>query len=268
MMEITGPKPLFVDSHAHINMPEFDSDRDDVIRRAFADGVAAILCPAEITEPDQLDTALRLAHSHPPIALAAGVHPHAAKHFGKKEEAETIKKLASQGRIAAVGEIGLDFHYNFSTREEQLEAFRAQLHTAEEIGLPVIIHSRLAAADVWDCVRDTGFNRGGVLHCYTEDWDFASRMLDRGFFISFSGILTFPKAQDLREVAKKVPEDRLLAETDSPYLTPVPFRGRVKRNEPRYVRYTIEALAALKGHSFDEMAALTTNSYRRCFHLK
>ena len=261
------PLPRVVDSHAHINMPEFDPDREAVVQNAFKNGIQAILCPAEITEPDRLEIALKLGKSHPKIALAAGVHPHAAKEFGEAS-AGIIKKLAAEKKIVAVGEIGLDFHYNFSSKAEQITAFRAQLTTAEEIGLPVIIHSRLAAAEVLESVRECGFSRGGVLHCYTENWDFAEQMLDREFYISFSGILTFPTAQDLREVAKKVPAERLLAETDSPYLTPAPFRGRIKRNEPLYVRYTIETLAALKNRAFPEMANITADNYLRCFHLK
>jgi TatD DNase family protein len=259
--------PGFVDSHAHINMPEFDPDREDVIRNSFNNGLEAILCPAEITEPDQMDIALKLKESYSAISLSAGVHPHAAKDFNTSA-ADRIKSLSANGNIVAVGEIGLDYFYNFSSKEAQISAFRAQLSTAMEIGLPVIIHSRLAAADISESIKDTGFTRGGVLHCYTENWDFAKLMLDQGFFISFSGILTFPKAQDLREVARKVPEDRLMVETDSPFLTPTPFRGRIKRNEPLYVKYTIETLAALKKLSFKEMASITMNNYHRCFHLK
>ena len=187
-----------VDSHAHINIPEFDDDRRQLIHRSFEEGVESIHCPAEITEPDRLEIALKLSDEFPQISVSAGVHPHAAKDFLPRC-LETIRDLSSTGSIVAVGEIGLDFHYNFSSKEAQLKTFRDQLAAAEKFGLPVVIHSRLAGAEVHQCVSDTKFSRGGVLHCYTEDWEFAKKMLDLGFYISFSGILTFPKAQDLRE---------------------------------------------------------------------
>lgn len=256
-----------VDSHAHINMSDFDRDRDEVIVRATENGIQAIHCPAELTDQDRLDVALRLREKYPLISLSAGVHPHAAKDF-RPEHIKAISSLAAEDTILAVGEIGLDFHYDFSSRENQMDTFRRQMSAAEENKLPVIIHSRLAGKQIHQITLEENFSRGGVLHCFTEDWDFAEKMMEKGFYISFSGILTFPNAQDLRDVARKVPLDRLMVETDSPYLTPMPFRGRLKRNEPLYVRYTTETLADLKGIAFTAMADITSENFRRCFQLK
>ncbi len=253
-----------VDSHAHINMAEFDQDRPAVIERAFKNNIAAILCPAELAEPERLQVALDLNASYENIILAAGNHPHLAKDY-REDFPGRLKDLAASGAIKAVGEIGLDFHYNLSPPETQMASFRNQLAAAKEIGLPVIIHSRNAAAQVLEAVKQEHYTEGGVLHCFTEDWNSARQMLDLGFFISFSGILTFPKAFDLRETAKKIPVKRLLVETDSPFLTPVPFRGKVKRNEPFYVRETARILASLKNISYEDLADQTTKNFEKCF---
>lgn len=262
-----GKDHPLVDSHAHINMSDFDTDRDEVISRAFEKGIQAIHCPAELTDPDRLDVAIRMGKEYPGITLSAGVHPHAADEF-LPGHIRTLSSLAAQNTILAVGEIGLDFHYDFSSREKQMDTFRLQLNAAEENKLPVIIHSRLAGKQIHRLTMEENFSRGGVLHCFTEDWDFAEKMMEKGFYISFSGILTFPNARDLRDIAKRVPLDRLMVETDSPYLTPMPFRGRIKRNEPVYVRYTMETLAAVKGVDSPEMADITSENFRRCFQLK
>jgi TatD DNase family protein len=249
--EISIPRPIsairFVDSHAHLDMEEFDVDREDVIRRAFDSGIDRILCPIDISSGRSLDIGLALAEKYPAISAAAGLHPHQAKSLSA-EQSTALRKLAEAGTIRAIGEIGLDFHYHFSTPEEQRRAFRDQLALARESALPVIVHSRQAGREVIDAVRDEGVRRG-VMHCFTEDWDIAKAMLDTGFLISFSGIVTFPKAQDLRDVARKVPLDRILVETDSPYLAPVPHRG--KRNEPAHVVETAKILAGLKDLPLD-----------------
>ncbi len=243
-------------------MEDFDPDRDEVIRRAFAAGVKAVLCPADLTSekpPDDVEHRGRT----PPFLAAAGVHPHQAKQFSEDARPKA-QGPGHKAKIAALGEIGLDFHYDFSTPEEQERAFRDQLRLADELRLPVIIHSRLAGAEVATAVREEGCRSGGILHCYTEDWDTARTMIDLGFFISFSGILTFPKAGSLREVAAKVPLDRLLVETDSPYLAPVPLRGR-KRNEPAFVVETARVLADLKRVSLEELAEATTGNFFSLF---
>ena len=245
-------------------MPDFDPDRDEVLRRAWDAGVTDILCPIDLTEPRSVAGVLALAAADPRIRAAAGVHPHQAK-LETPAHADALRRLAAEGRIVAVGEIGLDYHYDFSSPAEQLETFRRQLVLAREARLPVIIHSRNAGHDIAAAVREEGFDRGGVLHCFTEDWGFAREMLDRGFFISFSGIVTFPNAAGLREVAAKVPDDRILVETDAPYLAPVPFRG--KRNEPAYVLATAARVAEVRGMAPEELAASVTRNFARAFSL-
>ncbi len=254
----------WIDSHAHLDLDAFDADRDEVVRRAQAAGVRMLLCPVDAVSREGLSKANGLREKYPGfVRMAAGVHPHQGKEFGD-EHLVLLKRLASDHEIVALGEIGLDFHYNFSAPEEQRRAFRAQLGFAREIGLPAIIHSRLAISEVMAAVREERLSRGGVLHCYTEDLDSAFRMLDLGFFISFSGILTFPKAGNLRKVASEIPLGRLLVETDAPYLAPVPHR-HVKRNEPAFVVETARVLAGLKKIPLEELAEATTRNFFRLF---
>lgn len=257
-------KPLFVDSHAHLGMEDFDIDRDEVIQRAFQEGISAILCPAEITDPRNLSTTLELTETYGKIIAAGGVHPH---HAGSCTPAcaQKIEELAAEKKIHAVGEIGLDFHYDFSPREAQISAFRQQLNTAQRLGLPAIIHSRKAADTIAQAVQEEGFTRGGILHCFTEDWEFARRMMDSNFLISFSGILTFPNAHALRETARKIPLDRILIETDSPYLVPVPLRGKQKRNEPVFVKETAWFLAGLLQIPVEKLAEATAQNFSSIF---
>ena len=253
-----------VDSHAHLDMPEFDADRPDVVRRAFAAGVAAILCPADLTRPESFPAIAGLAAGFPAVLAAAGVHAHQAKDFSPSHLSR-LGELAANGSIRAVGEIGLDRHYDFSPAAAQAEALRAQLAFAARAGLPVILHSRLSGPDIVAAVDGERFGRGGILHCFTEDWATAEAMLDRGFHVSFSGILTFPKAGALREVAAQVPLDRLLVETDSPYLAPVPYRGSGRRNEPAFVVETARVMAGLKGLPLDSLAEATTRNFAALF---
>jgi TatD DNase family protein len=243
-------------------MEEFDADREAVLERARAAGVDEILCPIDITDGKSAATVLRLAAGDSRIRAAAGLHPHQAR-LDAPAILDALRRLAADGRIIAVGEIGLDYHYDFSSPREQRDAFRRQLALAAEVGLPAIIHSRNAGPDIAAAVREERFIRGGVLHCFTEDWDFARTMLDAGFFISFSGIVTFPNAGALREVAGKVPADRLLLETDAPYLAPVPHRGR--RNEPAFVIATAERVAEVRGVGLAALAETVARNYRAAF---
>ncbi len=254
----------FVDSHAHLDMEEFDDDRNEVIQRAHQDGVIAILCPADLSNRKSTQTTLELIEKNKNIIASAGVHPHQAKLF-KPEHVQKIEELARAEKIMAVGEIGLDFFYNHSSRQEQESGFRQQLAAAQNIGLPVIVHSRNSGMKTAKAVEEEHFTKGGVLHCFTEDWELAKHMLDRNFSISFSGILTFANADPLREVAQKIPLDRILVETDSPFLVPSPFRGRIKRNEPAYVVETAKVLAELKKISLDELAEITTRNFETLF---
>jgi TatD DNase family protein len=245
-------------------MEAFDSDRDDVIQRAFQADIRAILCPGEVTEPDNLNNALNLAEKYPNILASAGVHPHQAKDISDAS-LRTIEELAEKKLIHAVGEIGLDFHYNFSSSELQVEAFRRQLQLAENLKLPVIIHSRLAEKEITQALAQENFTQGGVLHCFTESLAFAQEMLALGFYVSFSGIVTFPNAHPLRETARQLPLDKIMVETDSPFLTPVPHRGKIKRNEPWLVKETARFLADLKGVSEEEFTRTTTRNCEACF---
>jgi TatD DNase family protein len=253
-----------IDSHAHINAEEFDDDRIQVIERTFQGGIQALLCPAELTEKKDLKIALDLIERYPSIIAAAGVHPHNAKNFDP-EFATTLRELTQRKKIRAVGEIGLDFHYNLSPLKDQIEAFRAQLCFAQELDLPVVIHSRNAKKKIAAAVKETNFMRGGVLHCFTEDWSFAKCMMDYDFSISFSGILTYPNADSLREVARKVPLERMLIETDSPYLVPVPHRGKIKRNEPLYVKEIAQTLAHIKHMELEEISNITSQNFSSLF---
>lgn len=258
---------IFVDSHAHLDMQEFDKDRHEVIERAFKEGVRAILCPSDLTNPQGIQTTLDMAGTYENIIAAAGVHPHQAKDFSP-EFSLKAEKLAREGKIKAVGEIGLDFHYNFSPAPQQEEVFRHQLAAAQKIGLPVIVHSRNSGMKTAQAVEDEHFTHGGVLHCFTEDWKLAKWMLDHNFYISFSGIITFPKAHQIREIVLKIPMERILIETDSPYLVPSPFRGRIKKNEPVYVKETAKVLAELKKISLDELAEKTTLNFESLFRFE
>jgi TatD DNase family protein len=257
-------KPRLVDSHAHLDMPEFDADRPETVRRAFAAGVVAILCPGDLTRAASLPAIAALAGEFPTVLAAAGVHAHQAKDLGPGHLRE-LEELAGRGAIRAVGEIGLDYHYDFSPAEAQRQALRDQLAVAAATGLPVILHSRLSGADIIAAVDGERFRGGGILHCFTEDWDIARAMLDRGFFVSFSGILTVPKADTLREVAARVPLDRLLIETDAPYLAPVPYRGAGRRNEPAYVVETARVLAGVRKLALEDLADATTANFARLF---
>ncbi|MCX6561466.1 MAG: TatD family hydrolase [Candidatus Aminicenantes bacterium] len=255
-----APDSIFPDTHAHLDMPEFDPDRNEVLTRAQAAGIGAILCPIDISSERSRRITLELLRTQAWIRAAAGLHPHQAKDWSPAR-AEEIVGLARSGSLVAVGEIGLDYHYDFSTPAEQRRAFAEQLALAETLGLPAIIHSRLAGSDIRSAVDGENFSRGGILHCFTEDWPFAASMIDRGFWISFSGILTFPSAGNLREVAARVPLDRLLVETDAPYLAPVPYRGRVKRNEPAFAAATARFLAGLRGLDPADLAPSLRRNY-------
>lgn len=260
-------KPNLVDSHAHLDMPDFNRDRFQVVDRARSKSVGWILCPLDLCSRDSLSNGLKLRQDRPGIFLAAGVHPHQASQL-HPGHLETIRRLAAEKKILAVGEIGLDFHYNFSPPEKQLEAFRAQLELAAELKLPVIIHSRLAEKKLLEIIPASGSGPRGILHCYTESLATARTMIERGFLISFSGILTYPRAGDLREVARNLPLDSLLVETDSPYLTPEPEKRKNRRNEPAFVVSTARLLAELQRVPLEKVAESTTANFFNLFKLQ
>jgi TatD DNase family protein len=256
--------PLLVDSHAHICTEVFDHDRHQVLQKALDEGITSILCPLELSHPEEINTARSLQEKYPNIIYSAGIHPHSARLF-TPDHFKILEMLAESGLIQALGEIGLDFHYNYSEHETQKKTFEHQLRHAQALKFPVVIHSRNAALEIEKSIEKTSFTQGGVMHCFTEDREFAFRMIKKGFIISFSGIITFPNAQSLREVAKDIPLSNLLIETDSPYLTPVPYRGRIKRNEPRYVRETAHFLSRIRGESIDKFSHAIQQNFQSLF---
>ncbi|MBA3322741.1 MAG: TatD family hydrolase [Pyrinomonadaceae bacterium] len=259
---------LFVDSHAHIDGPEYDGDRDDMIARAGAAGVRAIL-NVGTGDPHEgnFERAVALAEQYEQVFAGVGVHPHDAKLYD--EEAENLLlSLMNHPRVVAWGEIGLDYHYDHSLRETQREVFRRQLVCARAARKPVIIHSRAADDETVEILRDewSGAEGGGVMHCFGGDLEMAASVLPLGFYISFAGNVTFKKAEALREVAQSVPLDRLLVETDCPFLTPVPYRGR--RNEPARVVETARCLADLRGMDAAEFGRVTSQNFARLFRIE
>jgi TatD DNase family protein len=255
------------DSHCHLADDTFASELDQVVERARDAGLERVLTILAAGDPDEAAQAGKLIALWPDVRLAVGVHPHAAHEFADAPDsaADVVRRqVAATPEARAIGEIGLDYHYDFSPAAVQQQVFRAQLRLARELNRPVVIHTREADADTLAILVDEGAQAvGGVLHCFTGGPALARAGLDLGFYLSFAGILTFPKATDLRETAKLVPLDRLLVETDSPFLAPVPYRG--KRNEPAHVRRVVEALAEAHGTSFQRMADQTDANFHTLF---
>jgi len=261
-----GQRTVFLDSHAHLDDTDFDPDRDAVIERARAAGLRYILVAGGGTGPDRLDSPLTIAEAHDWIYASVGVHPHEARHF-TDSHAEQILQLARRRKAVAVGEIGLDYYYNHSPRDVQKQVLIRQMELARELKLPIIIHCRDAWADL-HAIAETHWKssgRGGILHCFTGTRDDAQAFLEWGFLISFAGNLTFKKAENLREVARLIPLDRLLTETDSPYLAPMPFRG--KRNEPAYVREVTQELARIRNLPAEEFARQVLGNFERFLNI-
>jgi TatD DNase family protein len=250
---------MLVDSHCHLDFPDFAAERDAVIARARAAGVGTMLTIG--TRLDQFPGVLAIAESHADIWCSVGAHPHeAADHAATG--AEALAALAAHPRVVGIGETGLDFHYDHSPRDVQEQVFRAHIRAAQASGLPLIIHAREADDDVARILREEAAP-AGVLHCFSSGRGLAEAALDLGFYISISGIVTFRNAEELRAIVRDVPLDRLLVETDAPYLAPVPHRGR--RNEPAYVAATAAAVAALKGIEPEALAAATSDNFFRLF---
>ena len=247
-------------------MEAFDPDREEVLRRAREAGIETILSLAMVDESDSYRKAFFLVESHQNLLTAVGCHPHDAKIFDERGGEDFLRGLASRPRLVAIGEIGLDYHYNLSPPEVQRDVFRRQIGVARELALPVIVHHREAESDLLKVLEEERVSEiGGILHSFTADLKTAERALEMGFLISFSGILTFKNAAPLREVARRLPLDRLLVESDSPYLAPVPHRG--KRNEPAFVRDTLRCLAEVKGLPTEEVEQATAANFRRFFVL-
>jgi TatD DNase family protein len=252
---------MLIDSHAHLEMKEFDVDRKEVIERAGAAGVECIVTVG--TNLALSRKALAIAHQHDNIYATLGVHPHDAENAGDKTFDE-LKAMASDPKIVAYGEIGLDFFRNISPRDIQEDRFARQLELACELNLPVIIHDRDAHEQTLRMVRASSVRRG-VFHCFSGDWGMAKQCIDLGFYISIPGVVTFDKSQMLHEVVRQAPLDSILLETDCPYLTPVPHRG--KRNEPAFMVHTAEKVSQIKGMNWEDVAAKTSDNTRKLFNL-
>jgi len=254
-----------IDSHAHIQGKEYTGDTAAVIQRAGEAGVEQIIVVGGAGDMSSNTAAVALAESCANLYATVGMHPHDAKDVGE-EELRELKKLAAHPKVVAVGETGLDYFYNHSPREVQRRVFAQFIRLAGETGLPLVVHERDAASETVKLLRNEGAGKiRGVIHCFTGDYDAARNYLDLGFYLSFTGIITFKNAEPLREVARKVPLDRMFVETDSPYLTPVPHRG--KRNEPAYVRLIAETVATVKGITLEEVAHTTTRNVRQLFRI-
>ncbi len=257
---------MLIDSHCHLDAKNFRDGPLDPITRARSAGVTGFICVGVGETDSQARQAVALSESREDVLAVVGGHPHDASSCNDAVF-DSLRSLAQGPRVIAVGEIGLDYHYDFSPRDIQQELFRKFLGLARQLKKPVVIHTREAAADTLSILAEQNASEiGGVFHCFSEDVAFARRALDMNFDISFSGIVTFPKANELHEVAKFVPDDRYFVETDSPYLAPIPKRG--KRCEPAYVVYTARHIADLRGQPYERVAEQTTANVCRRFNLK
>ncbi|HPC87187.1 MAG TPA: TatD family hydrolase [Smithellaceae bacterium] len=252
---------MLIDSHAHLEMKEFDPDRSDVIERARAAGIDGIVTVG--TNPDLSRKALAIARQHENIYSTVGIHPHDAA-AADDPSLEVLKKLAQDPKVVAYGEIGLDYFRNLSPREKQVEMFAKQLDLACELNLPVVIHDREAHEQTLRMVKASGV-RSGVFHCFSGDWAMARQCIDLGFYISVPGVVTFDRSKVLQEVVRQAPIDRILLETDCPYLAPVPHRG--KRNEPAFLLHTARKVAEIKGLAWEDVANTAAQNTRRLFRI-
>jgi TatD DNase family protein len=265
-------RSIFVDSHAHLEMEQFNTDRAAILQRAQDAGIETILAIGSGTGPGSLDCAIQLADQHDFIYATIGIHPHEAK-LASSADFEEMAQLAKRPKVIAWGEIGLDYFYDHSPRDVQQRVFLAQLQLAQSARLPIVIHCRPSnnSHDAWqECLKLLGKHwapngLGGILHCFTGTWSDAAQALDMGFMISFAGNITFPKAQQIRDTAKQVPLDRMLIETDSPFLAPVPHRG--KRNEPSFVKEAARQIGELRGLSTEDIGFQTAKNFYRFFSL-
>lgn len=255
---------MFIDSHAHLDDKRFDEDRDLLIKNLIDNGIdIAINIGADLQSSIN---SVDLSRNYDHIYAAVGIHPHSADEADDKA-LEKIKELADNEKVVAIGEIGLDYYYDNSPRDKQRECFRRHLELAKELDLPVVIHSREASQETFDIIQEAqdGTLRG-VMHCYSGSIEMAEEYIKLGFYISIGGPVTFKNARIVKDVAQSVPLDKLLIETDCPYLTPEPYRG--KRNEPMYVKYTAAEIASLRGITVEELAEATSKNARDLFNIE
>jgi len=265
---MTTPRAMFIDSHAHLDMKAFDADRGEAIQRAWDAGLGAVITVGVGEDLAEIEEAVALADEYERVFATVGVHPHDARKI-LPEWYGRIEALARHPKVVGIGETGLDYHYMHSPKGVQRDAFERFLKMGRKAGLPVVIHTREAEEDTISVLRDAQEEGevplSGVVHCFSGDYPLARQVLDLGLHISFTGVITFPKAEPLREVLKKIPIEKVLLETDCPYLSPIPFRG--KRNEPARVVHVAETVAVVYGRPVDEVARITTENVVRLFRL-
>ena len=252
---------MLIDTHIHLDDSCYDKDRDTLITQAGEEGIDYIITVASDLESSK--RCVRLAEEFSSLYVAVGIHPHEAKTVDEDIYLQ-LNELAKGKKVVAIGEIGLDYHYHHSPREVQRKVFRNQMRVAKELGLPVIIHHREALPEAIELVKKEGIKEG-VFHCFSGSLQQAEEVISLGFYVSVAGPVTFKNAKSLRELVRKLPLDRLLIETDGPYLSPHPLRG--KRNEPAYLKYIAEKIAELKNLSLDEIARRTTENAKRLFKI-
>ncbi|MBI4844315.1 MAG: YchF/TatD family DNA exonuclease [Nitrospirae bacterium] len=251
-----------IDTHCHLDMEPFDSDRDEVVRRAIENGIEYIINISSDREGNI--KCLEMSERFTNVYSTIGIHPHDAKTLDENLFNE-LKEWVKKPKVVAIGEIGLDYHYMHSTKDAQTGAFIKQLALARELSLPVIVHSREAGEETLKILKQSAAGLSGVMHCFSGDAVMAKNVIDMGFYISIAGPVTFKKADLLKEVVRIIPDERLLIETDAPFLSPVPMRG--KRNEPAYVRYTAEAIAEIRSVTLEDIARITTLNAKRLFKI-
>ncbi|MDY6844709.1 MAG: TatD family hydrolase [Thermodesulfobacteriota bacterium] len=254
---------MIIDSHCHIEAPEFDTDRDDVVARAIENGVLVIISIG--TNLAHSKRAIKTASAYQNIYASVGFHPHNAKEIDESAY-EEIRKMADHEKVIAYGEIGLDFYRNISPKKIQLKRFREQVILAKELGLPLIIHDRCAHKEVLEILQqESGGVHRGIFHCFPGDYHMAKICIDMGFLISIPGALTYDKTGRYADLIRKIPLDSIVLETDAPYLTPVPYRG--KRNEPSYIIYTAQKVAEILGIDSETLGEITTKNFKQVFFL-
>ena len=252
---------MYFDSHAHYNDEQFDTDREELLQAMPSNSVSYIInCGTDLSSSL---FSIELANKYPFVYAAVGIHP---EDVSKNESLDEIKKLAQNEKVVAIGEIGLDYYWDTSTKEKQIEYFKNQLLLANELNLPVIIHDREAHQDTFNILKEIPVDKKGVLHCYSGSVEMAREFLKLGYYLGFGGSLTFKNAKNVVEVIKEVPEDRFLIETDCPYMTPVPFRG--KRNNSMYLKYVVEKIAEIKEMTPKQVEELSENNAKRLFDIK
>jgi len=256
---------VLIDSHAHIQGKEYSGEVKAVIERACAAGIEKIIAVGGAGDMSSNTDAIALAESFANVYATVGMHPHDAKDVGE-DELRALRELTAHAKVVAVGETGLDYYYNHSPREVQRRVFSQFIRIARETRLPIVVHERDAAQEAAELLRaEGGGELRGVIHCFTGNYEAARAYLDLGFYLSFTGIITFKKAEPLRDVVRQIPLDTILVETDAPYLTPVPHRG--KRNEPAYVRFVAETVANVRGITVEEVGRITSANAQNLFKI-